>query len=256
VTPPAISADLASQEQMPMIPAASHLRLNTSVLAGVEKRSLVWIASRLPGWVNSDHLTALAAFAMVAAGAAFWAASAWSPALLLVVLALIVNWFGDSLDGTLARVRHHERPRYGFYVDHVLDIVGITVLVGGIALSGFMTPVVALTLLIAYLLVSGEVFLATAVNGQFRMSFFGFGPTELRIVLSAGAIRLLGGGSVNPFGLGEVLLFDIGGVVAICGLAIALITNATRTTIALYKAEPLPLDATRSGAVDAIRRSA
>jgi phosphatidylglycerophosphate synthase len=228
-----------------MIPAASHVRLNTSVLADAEKRSLIWIANRLPRWVNSDHLTALAGFAMAGAGAAFWAASAWSPALFLVVLALIINWFGDSLDGTLARVRHHERPRYGFYVDHVLDIVGITVLVGGIALSGFMTPVIALALLVAYLLVSGEVFLATAVNGQFRMSFFGFGPTELRIVLAAGALRLLGGGTVNPFGLGEILLFDVGGVVATLGLAIALVTNAARTTIALYKAEPLPVDAAR-----------
>ena len=231
-----------------MIPAASHVRLNSSVLANAEKRSLVWMASRLPGWVNSDHLTALAALAMAGAGAAFWAAGTWSPALLLVVLALVVNWFGDSLDGTLARVRRHERPRYGFYVDHVLDIVGITVLVGGIALSGFMTPVIALVLLVAYLLVSGEVFLATAVNGQFRMSFFGFGPTELRIVLAAGALKLLGGGTVNPFGLGDVLLFDVGGVVATLGLAIALVTNATRTTVALYKAEPLPVDSARRSA--------
>jgi archaetidylinositol phosphate synthase len=225
-----------------MIPAASHVRLNTSVLADAEKRSLVWMARRLPGWVNSDHLTALAALAMAGAGAAFWTAGTWSPALFLVIVALIVNWFGDSLDGTLARVRHHERPRYGFYVDHVLDIVGITVLVGGIALSGFMTPVIALMLLVAYLLVSGEVFLATAVNGQFRMSFFGFGPTELRIVLAAGALKLLGGGTVNPFGLGDVLLFDVGGGVAILGLVFALVTNATRTTMALYKAEPLPSD--------------
>jgi archaetidylinositol phosphate synthase len=230
-----------------MIPAASHVRLNSSVLADAEKRCLVWIASRLPGWVNSDHLTALAAIAMAGAGASFWAAGSWRPSLLLVVVALIVNWFGDSLDGTLARVRRHERPRYGFYVDHVLDIVGITVLVGGIALSGFMTPVVALMLLVAYLLVSGEVFLATAVKGQFRMSFFGFGPTELRIVLVAGALKLLlGGGTVNPFGLGEVLLFDVGGIVATLGLAVALVTNATRTTIALYKAEPLPAAARRS----------
>jgi archaetidylinositol phosphate synthase len=228
-----------------MIPAASHVRRNTSVLADAEKRSLVWIATRLPGWVNSDHLTALAALAMAGAGAAFWAAGTWRPAAFLVVVALIVNWFGDSLDGTLARVRRHERPRYGFYVDHVLDIVGITVLVGGIALSGFMTPVIALMLLVAYLLVSGEVFLATAVNGVFRMSFFGFGPTELRIVLAVGALKLLGGGTVNPFGFGEVLLFDVGGVVATVGLAIALVTNATRTTIALYKAEPLPVSGVR-----------
>ena len=117
---------------------------------------------------------------MAGAGVAFWTSRVWLPALGLVVVALAVNWFGDSLDGTLARVRKHERPRYGFYVDHVLDVVGITMLVGGMALSSFMSPIVALALLVAYLLVSAEVFLATAVNGEFRMSFLSVGPTELR----------------------------------------------------------------------------
>jgi archaetidylinositol phosphate synthase len=220
--------------------ATSHVRLNTSVLASVEKRTLIWIAGRLPSWVSSDHLTLLAAVSMVGAGAAFWAARYWLPALWLVVVALALNWFGDSLDGTLARVRKHERPRYGFYVDHVLDVVGISVLVAGMALSGFITPVIGLVMLIAYLLVSAEVFLATAVNGQFRMSFFSVGPTELRIILAAGALRLLSGPTVNPFGLGTVLLFDIGAIVAAAGLAVALVTGASRTTMALYRAEPLP----------------
>src|SRR5262245_54957902 len=107
------------------IPVTSHVRINTGALAAFEKRVLVWIAQRLPGWVNSDHLTVLALAAMAGAGLAFWAARHWPPALFLVVIALAANWFGDSLDGTLARVRHHERPRYGFYVDHVLDITGI-----------------------------------------------------------------------------------------------------------------------------------
>jgi phosphatidylglycerophosphate synthase len=228
--------------------AASHVRLNTSVLASIEKRTLVWIARRLPPRVNSDHLTLLAAVSMAGAGAAFWAASYWLPALWLVIVALALNWFGDSLDGTLARVRKHERPRYGFYVDHVLDVVGISVLVGGMALSGFVTPVVGLTLLVAYLLVSAEVFLATAVNGQFRMSFLSVGPTELRILLAAGALRLLGGPTVNPFGLGDVLLFDLGAVVATAGLGVALVTGASRTTLALYRAEPLPESARRRAA--------
>jgi phosphatidylglycerophosphate synthase len=220
--------------------ATSHVRLNTSVFASIEKRTLIWMARRLPPWVNSDHLTVLAAVAMAGAGAAFWAARYWLPALWLVVVALALNWFGDSLDGTLARVRKHERPRYGFYVDHVLDVVGISVLIGGMALSGFITPVIGLTLLVAYLLVSAEVFLATAVNGQFRMSFFKVGPTELRIILSIGALRLLGGPVVNPFGMGDVLLFDIGAVIATVGLTVALVTGASRTTLALYRAEPLP----------------
>jgi archaetidylinositol phosphate synthase len=231
---------MGRQEKDMSIAATDHVRLNTSVLASIEKRALIWIARRLPPWLNSDHLTLLAALSIAGAGGAFWAARYWLPALWFVVAALALNWFGDSLDGTLARVRKHERPRYGFYVDHVLDVVGISVLIGGMALSGFITPVVGLTLLVAYLLVSSEVFLATAVNGQFRMSFLSVGPTEMRIILAAGALRLLAGPTVNPFGMGDVLLFDVGAVVAIVGLAVALITSAGRTTMALYHAEPLP----------------
>lgn len=220
--------------------ADKQVRVNNGVLAAAEKRALIWIAHRLPRWVNSDHLTLLALLSMAGAGVAFWASRVWLPALVFVVLALALNWFGDSLDGTVARVRRHERPRYGFYVDHVLDITGISLLLGGLALSGFMSPVVALALLVAYLLVSAEVFLATAVHGEFRMSFLNFGPTELRIVLATGTMMLFWKPLVSPFGLGPFLLFDVGGVVATFGLLVALVTAAIRTTTALYRAEPLP----------------
>jgi phosphatidylglycerophosphate synthase len=206
----------------------------------LEKQALIWIAQRLPRWVNSDHLTLLALLAMAGAGAAFWAARSWPPALVLVVVSLAINWFGDSLDGTLARVRKHERPRYGFYVDHVLDIAGASLLFGGMSLSGFMSPVVGLSVLVAYLLVSAEVFLATAVQGKFRMSFLSVGPTELRILLSIGALMLFVRPVVRPFGFGPFLLFDVGGVLAVIGMLTAFITSALRTTTALYRAEPLP----------------
>lgn len=222
----------------------THVRINTGVLAAAEKRTLIWMATRLPRRVNSDHLTLLALVAMAGAGGAFWLASVWTPALLLVVVALAVNWFGDSLDGTLARVRHHERPRYGFYVDHVLDIAGASLLFGGMALSGFMSPAVALALLAAYLLVAAEVFLATAINGTFRMSFLNMGPTELRILLSIGAVALFTHPVVTPFGFGPFKLFDLGGGVAIAGLVVAFITSAVQTTRTLYRAEPLPASVT------------
>jgi phosphatidylglycerophosphate synthase len=218
----------------------SHVRINNGLLAGAEKRALVWMAHRLPPRVNSDHLTMLALLAMAGAGAAFWAARWWLPSLLGVVLALAVNWFGDSLDGTLARVRRHERPRYGFYVDHVLDILGISLLLAGLALSGFMTPVVAMAVLAAYLLVAAEVFLATAVRAEFRMSCFGVGPTELRIVLAAGTLALFWRPVVRPFGWGPFLLFDVGGLVAAAGLILALALAIWRNTHALYRQEPLP----------------
>jgi phosphatidylglycerophosphate synthase len=220
-------------------------RVNNGLLAGVERRALVWMARRLPGWVNSDHLTILALLSMAAAGAAFWAARFWTPALLFVIGALALNWFGDSLDGTLARVRGHERPRYGYYVDHVLDVTGISLLLAGLALSGFMTPIVALLFLVAYLLVSAEVFLATAVHGEFRMSFLSVGPTELRVILSTGTLMLFNGPHVQPLGLGPFLLFDVGGVVAVIGLAVAFATSVIRNTAVLYRAEPLPPAAPR-----------
>ena len=222
-------------------PISTHTRVNTGVLAASEKQALIWIAHRLPRWVNSDHLTLLALVAMAGAGASFWAARSWPPALVLVVVSLAVNWFGDSLDGTLARVRKHERPRYGFYVDHVLDIAGASLLFGGMSLSGFMSPVVGLAVLAVYLLVSAEVFLATAVHGKFRMSFLSVGPTELRIILSIGALTLFSHPIVRPFGYGPFLLFDVGGVVAVLGMLSTFATSAIRTTMALYRAEPLPV---------------
>jgi len=231
---------LGPRKDSAMTGSATHTRVNTGLLAAIEKRVLIWIAGRLPRRVNSDHLTLLALLSMAGAGAAFWAARHWPPALVLVVLALALNWFGDSLDGTVARVRHHERPRYGFYVDHVLDIVGITLLVAGMAFSGFLSPIVGLAFLVAYLLVAAEVFLATAVKGEFRMSFLNVGPTELRILLAIGTLTLFVRPTVSPFGLGPFRLFDVGFGIGAIGLAIALLTATARTTAALYRAEPLP----------------
>jgi archaetidylinositol phosphate synthase len=227
-------------EEETMSAGQTHVRVNHGWLAAGEKRLLIWMARRLPGWINADHLTALALLAMAGVGAALALAQYWQPALLLAIAGLALNWVGDSLDGTLARVRGHERPRYGFYVDHVLDVAGISLLLGGLALSGFMSPVIALGVLAAYLLVSSEVFLATAVHGEFRMSFLNVGPTELRLVLAVGIAMLFSRAWVTPFGLGPFRLFDIGGVIAACGLIIAFTTAAVRSTAMLYRAEPLP----------------
>ena len=218
--------------------ATHHVREHGSLLAAAEKRLLVRIAGRLPRWVHSDHLTLLALIAMAAAVGAFAAARVWPQALWGVVAALEVNWFGDSLDGTLARVRRVERPRYGFYVDHVLDIIGITLLLGGLACSGYMTPLVAAAVLVAYLLVSAEVFLATAAHGVFRLSFLWFGPTELRIVLAVGTLALFGDPRVDFGALGRYALFDVGGVVGAVGLLAALITSTLRNTRVLARMEP------------------
>ena len=218
----------------------THVREHGSVLAGVEKTALVWMAQHLPQWVNSDHLTVLGFAAMLLAGIAYALASRYRLALLFVVLALALNWFGDSLDGTLARVRNQQRPRYGFYVDHVLDMVGTFFLLGGLALSGYMNPLLAMGMLVAYLTAAAEEFLATHVRQVFHLSFLGFGPTELRIILSIGTLYLLHKPWVHLGSLGVFRLFDVGGVVAIAGMALKLVVSAVRNTHALYLAERLP----------------
>lgn len=214
-------------------------RVHTSVLAAAEKRLLIWIARRLPAPVNSDHLTALAGLAMAAAGVCYWIGPASPLAMGLAILMLAVNWFGDSLDGTVARVRHHERPRYGFYVDHVLDVAGILFLFAGFALGGFMTPVVAAGFLIAYYMLMVEIALATHVLGEFRISFWKFGPTELRILLVAGTLQLMRSPYVTIAGE-RYLIFDVGGTVAIIALLATFIASAMKNGRILYRQEPLP----------------
>jgi phosphatidylglycerophosphate synthase len=157
----------------------------------------------------------------------------------MVVAALALNWFGDSLDGTLARVRNRQRPRYGYYVDHVIDLVGTAALLGGMSLSGYMNPLIGIGVLAAFALVEAEVFLATHVQQVFRLATFRVGPTELRIILAIGALFLLYRPWIYIAGKGPFLLFDVGGIVAIAGLLSAFIYSGIRNTKALYRAEPL-----------------
>lgn len=214
-------------------------RVLSSVLSPLEKRTLHWLAVRMPARVNSDHLTSLALLAMLGAGLSYWLASVTPVGLVLVVVFLAVNWFGDSLDGTLARVRNHQRPRYGYYVDHVVDAFGALFLFGGLALSGYMHPAIAGGLLVAYYMLSIEVYLAAHSVGRFKITYFNMGPTELRILLSIGNLVLL----VKPMAVifGESYrLFDVGGAIGIAGLLVTLLVSAISNTRALYRAEPIP----------------
>ena len=218
-----------------------HTRSNRAVLAQAERHALEWIARRLPEAITPDRLSGLGLFSMACAGLAF-AAFPWADraAAACVVGSLFANWLGDSLDGTVARVRGIERPRYGYYVDHVIDLAGAACLFAGIACSGLMSPLLAVMLLAAYLLVSAETYLATHATGVFRMSFLGFGPTEMRLLLAGGAVKAAGDASVAIVGLGSVKLFDAGATIAIGGLAAAFIVLAVGNGRALYLAEPVP----------------
>ncbi|HUK87630.1 MAG TPA: CDP-alcohol phosphatidyltransferase family protein [Terriglobales bacterium] len=214
-------------------------RIQESLTSGAEKKLLVWLAERLPAQVNSDHLTALGAAAMLLAGASYAVARFDPRALALASLFIALNWLGDSLDGTLARVRNCQRPRYGFYVDHVLDTFGAFFLMGGLALSGYVHPGIALGMLIAFLMLSAEVYLATYTLGSFHMSFWRFGPTEIRLCLIAGNLALLRWPTAHLFGH-AFRLFDVGGAVATAGMGAMLVVSAARHIAKLYREEPLP----------------
>jgi phosphatidylglycerophosphate synthase len=220
---------------MTEIPYTEAVRIQTSVLADIEKRCLIWMAGRMPAFINSDHLTLIGAVAMLGAGLCYWHGS--PGALVASILLLALNWFGDSLDGTLARVRHHERPRYGFYVDHVLDVVGLLFVIGGLVLGRQMSPLAGSAFLIAYYLLMVEIALATHAVGTFRISFWKFGPTELRLLLAAGTLRLLQSDAVVIAGH-RLLLFDIGAIVAVAGLMATFVIAAIGNTRTLYRREP------------------
>lgn len=211
-------------------------RVQESWVAGAEKRALLWLAARTPLWIGPDHLTGLGLVAQIGAGACY-ALARWNRYWLLGVIAcLALNWLGDSLDGTLARVRQQLRPRYGFYVDHMVDSFGALALMGGLALSGYMHPWIAIGLLVAFLLLSIQSYLATHALAEFRLSFWRFGPTELRILLAVGNTALLWKPRVHFLG-GDYDLFDIGGTIGLAGMTLMVVFFTGQNTVRLYREE-------------------
>jgi len=214
-------------------------REQNGFLIAIEKKILRWMAERMPLWINSDHLTAISFLAMLLAGVSY-SLSGNDPRFLYAASAfIIINWFGDSLDGTLARYRNKLRPRYGFYVDHILDTFSSLFLLGGLALSGYMSPTLAGLFLIAYLMVSIQVYLATYTIGKFKMSFAWFGPTELRLLLIVGNFALVSNSEITILG-NNVLLFDLGSAIGIVIMALILILSSIRNSASLYKMEKIP----------------
>jgi phosphatidylglycerophosphate synthase len=215
------------------------LRLQQSITAPLERKVLAWLAARLPAWVNSDHLTLLGFAAMFLAGASY-ALARWNRAgLILAAVCLALNWFGDSLDGTLARLRNRQRPRYGFYVDHVIDTIGGLFLMGGLAISGYLDWRIALGMYIGFLMLSLESYLAAYAMGKFRLSCAKMGPTEIRILLALGNVALCIQPDVRVAGT-SYRLFDAGGVVAMAGMMAMMVFLTVRHTAQLYREETLP----------------
>jgi len=214
-------------------------REQTSVLAPVERTILRELARRMPSWINSDHLSVLGLAAMLMAGVGY-AASRQNPLMLHVVnLCIFLNWFGDSLDGTLARYRDRQRPRYGFYVDHIIDTFGAMFLIFGLAISGFMSERVAAAMLVVFLMLAINSYLTAYALGVFKISHWKMGPTELRLLLCIGNLYLIHSSHTHILGR-RLLLYDVGGVVSIIGMAAMLVFSSIKTTHKLYNLERLP----------------
>lgn len=213
-------------------------RVNRALTAAAEKRALIYLAQHAPRWVTSDGLTILGLGAQIGAGGCYALSRYDRRALWLVIICIVLNWLGDSLDGTLARVRGQQRPRYGFYVDHVVDIFGSIALMSGLACSGLLHWPIAAAMLISFLILACESYLATYTLGQFQMSQGSFGPTELRLLLIAGNCALLRNPVVTVFHI-RMLLFDLGGGIAAAGMFLVAFAVAARHAAELYRQEPI-----------------
>ena len=213
-------------------------RVNRALTARMEKRALEWMAKHAPRWVSSDQLTVLGLSAQIGAGVCYALSRYDRRVLLLAIACLALNWLGDSLDGTLARVRRQERPRYGFYVDHIVDIVGAVALMCGLGWSGLLHPATAMAMLISFLVLSSESYLATYTLKRFELSQGFFGPTEIRILLAMGSLAALRSPYATVFGH-RMLLFDLGGAIATLGMAAIAAAVTVRHTRQLYRQEPL-----------------
>jgi phosphatidylglycerophosphate synthase len=213
-------------------------RIHTALTTKVEKRLLTWMALRTPATIGPDHLTMLGFVSQLLAAGAYATASRDPRALWLVNVFLFLNWLGDSLDGTLARVRNQQRPRYGFYVDHMADTFGALALMTGLAWSGYMHPALAAGMLVGFYILSIESYLTTYTIGRFHLSHGPLGPTEIRILLALGNAVLVSHPYARIAGL-QFLLFDVGGVVALAGMAAMSAAAMVRHTVALYREETL-----------------
>jgi len=215
------------------------IRIQQSWLALRERRALLWLAWNTPARVNFDHLTVLGFAAQIAAGALYALARFDRLALIGVIFCLALNWLGDSLDGTLARVRQRQRPRYRFYVDHMVDTFGALPLMIGLGASGYMNSWIAMGLLLGFLVLSIQSYLATHTLGEFRLSFWRLGPTELRILLAIGNLALFWKPTAHLFGH-AYRLFDVGGVIGILGMTAMAIAFTVKNTARLYREERIP----------------
>ena len=222
-------------------------RIQTSVLNGVEKKVLVWLAGRQPRWMTSDTLTALGVAGALVVAVGYALSNYHIGWLWLASLGFVINWYGDSLDGTLARVRGTQRPIYGFYLDHNIDGITMTIMCIGAGLSDMLNLYIALAVLAVYLLLSISVYINAHLKGEFRLTYAGMGPTEFRLIMIVvntlfATIAPLREWAVSfyvfdtPIALGA---FDIVGLVILAVLIVIHLSNFCRDLKEYEKMDPV-----------------
>ena len=209
------------------------------LLAGPEKRVLTWLAAYIPRTIRSNHLTVLGTLGAIVAGTGYALSTRHAAWLWLASVGLVMNWLGDSLDGTLARVRQTQRPKYGYYLDHIVDAFSTTVIGVGIGLSPYVELEIALGLVVAYLALSINVYLESTVFGVFRLAYGRIGPTEVRILLVLlNAVAFVYEATTPTRSLALTRVASLGMTVVLGGMVVVLITRFVRNLSRLAKLEP------------------
>lgn len=220
---------------------SNHRRVNDILLGPLERPTLKWLAAHMPAWITPDICTMIGVLGALLTAVSYVLSSSDKNYLWLSSLGFIINWFGDSLDGTLARYRKIERPIYGFFVDHVTDAFSVTVIALGLGLTHYVSFVIASLALIAYLLLCILAFVRTSAIGEFKISYSKLGPTEIRVLIVVLNIVMYFGG-VRTFSLNLGMFsqlsftpYDV--IIALIGLLLLLffLVTAVRDTIRLAK---------------------
>ncbi|MBO7365969.1 MAG: CDP-alcohol phosphatidyltransferase family protein [Bacteroidales bacterium] len=225
-------------------------RIQTSIINALEKKALVWMAGKMPAWVNSDMLTFTGVFGAVIIMTGYILSLVNLNFLWLASLGFVINWFGDSLDGTLARVRNQQRPLYGFFIDHNIDCINEALMFIGIGISPMVNMNVALMVLAAYLTLSVSVYINSHLKNEFRLTYAKMGPTELRIIVIILNTLYLYVTPLREFALDINILgrtrtfgiIDFVAIVILVGLTIAYLGSLVKDAKYYAKLEPLKKD--------------
>lgn len=221
-------------------------RIQTSILSKAEKKVLNWLAARQPAWVTSDMLTAVGCVGTVLIALGYALSGKDINFLWLATLGLLVNWYGDSLDGTLARYRGTQRPTYGFFVDHMVDCMSEVVMFVGLGLSPLIHFNLAMLALVCYLLMSIYVYITAHLKGQFKLSYAKLGPTELRVLAALVNTVLIYVAAIRDFSLDlavfgrsvSLSLLDLVAIAICLVLLVSLLVNFFKDAKEYAKLDP------------------